>query len=297
MVSGIIGTYLVGKGLLTQEQLRDVMYEQKKTRAKLGLIAVAQGMLTSGQADRVNRAQAKYDKRFGDLALEMGLLTTEQIESLLGLQGDPYLSFAQTMEDMGLLNIAQLEQCLLDLKDEMHFTNDDLDAIKRDDTDAILALYLPREAGRFAELCGVCLRTMIRFVDTDAYPLQGMIASRAEADHAAVQQAEGAMLLNFGLSGKSGALLPLARNFGKEDFATVDGDALDAVAEFVNCVTGLYASAISKRGVELELLPPAFAAGLAGVQAEEMLVLPLVVGGRQINLMASIDTKINLKFK
>ena len=198
---------------------------------------------------------------------------------------------------MGLLNIAQLEQCLLDLQDEMHFTDDDLDAIKRDDVDAIIALYLPKEAERFAELCGVCLRTMIRFVDTDAYLQRGVITSLVFADHAAIQQAEGAMLLNFGLSGSNGALLPLARNFGKEEFRTVDGDALDAVAEFVNCVTGLYASAISKRGVELELLPPAFAAGLDGAQAEEMLVLPLNVGGRQINLMASIDTKINLKFK
>lgn len=297
MVSGIIGTYLVTRGLLTQEQLRDVMYEQKKTRAKLGLIAVAQGMLTSGQADRINRAQAKYDKRFGDLALEMGMLTKEQIESLLSMQGDPYLSFAQTMEDMGLLNIAQLEQCLLDFQAEAGFSDDDLDAIKRDDVDAILALYLPKEAEHFAELCGVCLRTMIRFVDTDVYPLQGTVASEVAIDHAAVQQAEGDMLINFGLSGTNGALLPLARTFGKEEFASVDGDALDAVAEFVNCVTGLYASGISKRGIELELLPPAFSAGLGGAQADQMLVLPLSVGGRQINLMASKNTKINLQFK
>ena len=295
MVSGIIGTYLVRQGLLTQEQLRDVMYEQKKTRAKLGLIAVAQGMLTAEEAERVNRAQARYDKRFGDLALEMGLLTPEQIESLLKLQGAPYLSFAQTMEDMGLLNIAQLEQCLLDYKEEMRFSENDLNAVKSDDTEAILALYLPDGADAYLELCGVCLRTLIRFADTDVYPEQGMIATKLLLDHAALQKAEGAMLLNFGLSGENKALLPLARSFGKEDFEDMDADALDAVAEFVNCANGLYASAISRRGVELELFPPEFSSGLHGARSEKMLVLPLHVCGRRINLMASIDTKITLE--
>lgn len=288
MVSSIIGTYLVEKNLITKEQLKDIMYEQKKARVKLGLIAVSEGLIDSADAERINRAQAKQDKRFGDIAIEMGLLSDEQIAQLLKKQGNAYMAFAQTLSDMELMNIDQLEQCLLDFKVENDFTNSDMDAIKSDDPDRILKLYIPPEAAAFAEFCGVVLRTMIRFVDTDVYLKKGMLVSELGADHAAMQVAQGDPSWYISLSGKDGSLLPLASLFGKDHFEQVNEDSLDAVAEFVNCVNGLYASALSKEGTELELLPPEYDAKLCGITAEEMLLLPLMVGGEEVSLAISI---------
>ncbi len=295
MVSGIIGAYLVEKGLLTQEQLKDVMYEQKKTRAKLGLIAVARGMLTQQDADRINRAQAKCDKRFGDLALEMGLLDQAQVDELLSTQGNAYMSFAQTMEDMSLLNISQLEQCLLDLRDEMHLSDEDITALKSDEVEKILPLFMPEGAEMYLGISGVLLRTIIRLVDKDAYPEKAAFVSRHPTDHAAVQFANGTDSLMVGLSGNDGSLLPLACIFGKDEFQMPDEDAMDAVAEFVNCVTGLYASEVSMNDVELELMPPEYAAPLTEALADQMLILPLYVGGRKIYFLSAFNGKIILQ--
>ena len=289
MVSSIIGTYLVEKNLITNEQLKDIMYEQKKVRVKLGTIAVSEGLLDTADAERINRAQAKCDKRFGDIAIEMGFLSDEQIAQLLKKQGNAYMAFAQTLSDMQLMNIDQLEQCLIDFRQENNFTQSDMDDIKSDDPDRILKLYLPPEASAFAELCGVALRTLIRFVDTDVFPKKAMIVSELSADHAAMQSAQGDPSLYVAMSGREGALLPLAGLFGKDDFDEVNEDALDAVAEFINCVNGLYASALSKEGTELELMPPEYTAGILGITAEEMLSLPLVVGGREVNFVASFN--------
>ena len=72
MVANIVGNYLIENQLLTTEQLRDLVREQRKVRVKLGLIAVAEGLMTQEEADKVNRLQTVMDKRFGDIAVETG---------------------------------------------------------------------------------------------------------------------------------------------------------------------------------------------------------------------------------
>ena len=55
MVANIVGNYLIENQLLTTEQLRDLVREQRKVRVKLGLIAVAEGLMTQEEADKVKR--------------------------------------------------------------------------------------------------------------------------------------------------------------------------------------------------------------------------------------------------
>ncbi|MBP5384600.1 MAG: chemotaxis protein CheX [Lachnospiraceae bacterium] len=292
MVSSIIGNYLVEQNIITTEQLKDVLYEQKKTRVKLGLIAVSQGMLDAADAERINRAQAREDKRFGDIAVEMGLLKEADVEVLLKKQGDAYMAFAQTLSDMGLLHIDQLEQCVLDFKTDCGFTDAEIEALKSDDPDRILPLYLPDKSEQAVRLYGIVLRTLIRFVDTDIYPKKGTYETGLDDDHGARQVANGNPMLTVGLTGKNGSLLPLARLFGKEEFETVDADMLDAVGEFVNCVAGLYASNVSLQGIELELEPPEYTQGIKAVRSDRMIVLPIVVGDQTVHLLAARNHEI-----
>ena len=63
MIASIVGNYLKDVGLLTEEQLYDLLAEHRKVRAKLGIIAVAEGLMTQEEADRVNRLQAIMDMR------------------------------------------------------------------------------------------------------------------------------------------------------------------------------------------------------------------------------------------
>ena len=57
MVSSIVGNYLVSKGVISIEQFKDLLAEQRKVRVKLGLIAVAEGLMTQEEADKVNKLQ------------------------------------------------------------------------------------------------------------------------------------------------------------------------------------------------------------------------------------------------
>lgn len=294
MVASIVGNYLVSKDLITAEQLNDVLKEQGKVRVKLGLIAVAEGLMSQEEAERVNQLQAIMDKRFGDIAVEKGYLTEGQVESLLKKQGNAYLAFAQALENQQLMSVEQLEQYLVDFRCEENLTVSDLEDIKSNDVDRVLRLYLPVEGEKYLPMAGIAVRTLMRLVDTELYPMKAMVATELEADNGAIQYVEGKPGIHCGMAAKGNALLYTASVFGQEEFASVDMDALDAIAELMNCINGLYASALSKEGISMELMPPEYSDQITKMISGEMLVLPLVINGCKVNFVMAIDNKIEM---
>lgn len=294
MVSNILGNYLVGKGVIRPEQMKMLSEELKKVRVKMGLIAVAEGMMSQEQADRVNRLQAVMDKRFGDIAVSKGYLTEGQVEELLKKQGNAYLTFAQALENLGIMNISQLEEHMKEYQKENELSNSSMEDLKSDDIDRILPLLLPAEATEFLDMAGIALRTIMRCVDTDVLPLKAYFGTSVQADNGAMQYVEGEVPVMIAIAGKDQALLPTASYFGKEEFAQVDMDALDAVGELINCVNGLYASALSQQRIEMELYPPEFSDQLSEFCGEKLLVFPMQVRGEQIDFVMAIDNKIEM---
>lgn len=294
MVSSIVGNYLMEKGLLTGEQFRDILNEQQKVRVKLGLIAVAEGLMTQEEADRVNQLQAVMDRRFGDIAVEKGYLTEGQVNSLLKKQGNAYLAFAQAMENQQLMTIEQLEQILLDYRCENNFTASDMDALKSDDVDSILPLFLPVDSKAYYGIAGTAVRTLMRLVDTGLYPDKAYIMQKTEDENGALQKVEGEKGFVSALGGKGNALQFTASVFGQEEFVSVDEDALDAIGELLNCINGLYVSEC-KDGSSLELMPPSFKTGIQGFESRKMLVLPIHIKNDCVDLMIAIGDEIEMK--
>lgn len=294
MVSSIVGNYLMEKGLLTGEQFRDILNEQQKVRVKLGLIAVAEGLMTQEEADRVNQLQAVMDRRFGDIAVEKGYLTEGQVNSLLKKQGNAYLAFAQAMENQQLMTIEQLEQILLDYRCENNFTASDMDAMKSDDVDSILPLFLPVDSEAYYGIAGTAVRTLMRLVDTGLYPDKAYIMQKTEDENGALQKVEGEKGFVSALGGKGNALQFTASVFGQEEFVSVDEDALDAIGELLNCINGLYVSEC-KDGSSLELMPPSFKTGIQGFESRKMLVLPIHIKNDCVDLMIAIGDEIEMK--
>lgn len=295
MVSNIVGNYLLEKNLITEEQLKDLMKEQQKVRVKLGLIAVAEGLMTQDEADKVNRLQAVMDKRFGDIAVEKGYLTEGQVEALLKKQGNAYLTFAQALENQQLMSIEQLEQYMIDFQRDNNLTGSDMEDLKSDDVDRILPLYIPGGCEKYMNVAGTALRTIMRCVDNGVYPGKAFLASGCEADNGAFQLMKGERDVTCAMAGKGQALLQTASIFGKEEFPEVNMDALDAIGELLNCINGLYATALSHGGVSMELYPPEFSDSISALAGEEMLVFPMYIKGQKVDFVVAIDNMIEMK--
>lgn len=294
MVTIIVGTYLVEKGLLTHEQLDHLLSQQRRVHVKLGLIAVAEGLMMQEEADEINRMQAVQDKRFGDIAIEQGYLTEGQVEALLTKQGNAYLMFAQALVDQQLMTVDQLEQCMMDFQFENEMTLSDMEDLKSGDVDRILPLYIPMGCEKYLDEMGTALRTIRRCVDTEIYLEKAFVTSRCEAEYGAVQYIDGERRFSCGMVGRGQALLTIASIFGKEDFEEMNEDALDAIGELLNCISGIYASALSRGGVSVELYPPEYSVEISGIVSDEMLVLPVHIKGQKFYLAVAVGNKIEM---
>ena len=73
----------------------------------------------------------------------------------------------------------------------------------------------------------------------------------------------------------------------------MDLDALDAVAEFINCVNGLYATGISAK-LKLDMLPPSYRSGLIKVSADRLVKMPVYILGQEVTLMCAFGSTITI---
>lgn len=288
MVGHILGNYLVETGKITKEQLQAILDGAGRVRVKLGLIAVAEGLMSVEQADEVNRLQAVMDKRFGQIAVENGYLTDEQVGELLDKQGDEYLIFLQTLVDLHVMDMAGAEQIIKDFKKDHNLTDQQCRDLKSGDVDKIIAIYVDDKWNINRELVGVAVRTMIRCVDSGICLLTPYLADSFTYGKGSFQtvEAEDKPDTTIGFTEEDGGFLETASLFAGENMKNLDEDALDSCAELLNCINGIYASAKSKEGIELELLPPDMYMEETKIADKKVIfVLPLLVKGKKMNFI------------
>lgn len=292
MIQQLFGDYLVKTGKLSDAQLQTVFECQKKVRVKLGLIAVAEKLMTPQQSDELNRLQAVVDKRFGDLAVEKGYLSEAQVSKLLSLQGNAYLTFIQAIADNGYMTLDDIEASLAEFQKENAFTAGDMEAIKSDDADKTVALFLPDDAEPLqVELMQTAIRAFIRLVNSDIFIEKAYWKSTFPMGSYAIQHLRGVKPASLLFAGEGDALLTIAEPFAGEEFETVDMDALDAVGEFTNCVNGMFCAKKSAE-IELDMLPPSFRDGEYIAKANRMCIMPIHVGQSVVYMITTFDETI-----
>ena len=141
MFGQLFGKHLVKKGLLTEQEYKDAVKAHLGRRVKIGTIAIAEGLLTQEQVIEIHRQQRQYDKLFGDLAVENGFLTEEQVEKMLAKQGSPYLQFLEVILETGKITINEMEQQFVAFQRENGFSDEDMQALKRDDFERLVPIY------------------------------------------------------------------------------------------------------------------------------------------------------------
>lgn len=294
MFTQFCGHYLMNKHLITEAQFSEILQAQRETRVKLGLIAVSERLLTEEQASEINHLQSVMDRRFGDIAIEKGYLTADNVSHLLDLQGSPYLSFVQTVVNQGYMTLNALEDALKQCQKEMKLSDADMDAIKSGDVDAMASAFIKIEQPYYFELFSLTLRNIVRFISPKIYMDQVYCTDNYLAEHLATQGIIGDHTMFLGISGEGDSLLSVACPFGKEDFKVVDDDALDAVCEFINIVNGLFASALSTKGTEIDMMPPMFYHNQEISSEQPFYILPVYVMGTKIEIIISVDHQIHI---
>lgn len=294
MFERIFCKYMYENGMLNEAQFKEIMSEAGNQRVKLGIIAITEGLMTEAQAKEVNDLQSITDRRFGDIAVEKGYLTDEQVGNLLKQQGNSFLKFLQTVIDKGLYSLDELEGFLGKYQESMGFTQTDMDDLVSGDVLRAVNVFLPQKDELGSRLCGVAVRTFMRIIDPECYIGRAYLADSFKADRFAAQITAGDRKIVTGFAGDGDALLAVAVPFAKEEFDTVDLDALDAVAEFTNCIDGIYASDLSKEGIDIDMCPPEFYDSRVNIKGDGFYVVPIITQGKQIYFIMSIDSQFKI---
>lgn len=294
MFSQLFGKYLVDKGVINPEDYQEAVGKQLDVRVKLGTIAVAEGLLTEAQVEMLNKLQMQFDKRFGDLAVEKELLTQEQVQMLLKKQGNPYMQFLQVLLESGRVNVSQMDAHISSFQKEKGFSDADMTALKNDDFDALVPIFAFSSKPFVTETAGLVMRNLNRFVTRDFYIGQIRHVDMLEYHYLAGQRTTGDydLYLAFAEEKEEGGFTTLASNFAKEKFDEVNADVYDAVCEFVNCISGLFASDASNRGINMDM-EPTFAYENQTVKGK-VYALPVYIENHKLQLLIAVDSEVEL---
>lgn len=288
------GKYLVEKKRISQSQYEELIRLQQNARAKLGVIAVSEKLLTTKQAEEINNLQKVMDKRFGDIAIEKGYLLEEEVAHLLNLQGNPYLQFVQVCSDNNILTLDEIEEFLEDFKAEYGLSDSDADALKSGDIDRIIPVFV----SKLPSLCNDCIslhiRNVIRFISSNIMLKRAYTVNSYEFDTISCQKLIGDHSLFVAFAADGDNLLQIAAPYARENFSHMDEDAFDSVCEFINCNNGLFASDLSNKDVHIDMTPPLFYKNGKLSSDGKIYVIPVVINDKQVELLAAIDSTVQI---
>ncbi len=254
----LFSNYLVGQSVITIEQRDSFQEELLKTRVKLGTIAVAEGMLTEEQTEEINHQQTLQDRRFGDIAIELQYLTQAQVTDLLGRQGDVAMKFFQLLVDNVGLSMETVTEHLNGFQKANGFTDEELEAVKKDDFESIIPLFATVRDTTITDLAGLVMRNLTRFVTNNFYFGRMKKATEYSYSMLAGQKSVGDsnIFLGFSATSELDGIIRLAKDYAKTVTISSSDEVYDAVCEFANLNNGLFDSVLSDDDIFIEMVPP-----------------------------------------
>ena len=286
------GKYLQDVGVLTTEQYVDIIEKSRTARVKMGLLAVNEGFMTVAQADEVNQLQAMQDARFGDIAISKGYLTEDQVMALLKKQGDSYLIFVQELVERELLTLEDIQKHLNHYKKSERLTALEIDALKSSDIDKIIPVFIKDASVPpiVRDYIALMARNVVRFVDNKVRFERIERINTSTTKYIASQCFTGDYELFIGICGQGNQVI--GETYGKEEFAAIDEDCLDAVCEFINVSNGLFGSKLSQEEVKIDMLPPNMYVDDTTISTEGMMfMLPCFIQEQRADIVICMETK------
>ncbi|GAU77392.1 chemotaxis protein CheX [Fusibacter sp. 3D3] len=292
MFNKYFGHYLLSKHIITKEQLIIVLSDKNKSRVKLGVLAIDAGYMTAAQVTEVHNLQAKKDRRFGDLAIENGFLTEEQLEVLLSKQQESHTTLGQVLMDEQIMSYDDYEQLLVQYKIDSGFSDDEIEILKSNDTDAILELFLDmgntEEVKLFKAYVELFIRNIIRFVDRDVVIGKPYLTEVYAYQNYASQDIVGSYSMETGLSASDDVIIKFAMAYTNMSITEVNAMAKDAIGEFMNCQNGLFISNLYHKGINCNIEPQVFREKGEITAQMKLFVLPCDLPFGNVDILFSI---------
>ena len=188
------------------------------------------------------------------------------------------------------ISAAKLDEYVEDFRKKSGFSEKEMEALKKDDIDGILDLFVVSSKPHVSSITGLFLRNITRFVSRDFYIEKAYRAKEYEYKNLCCQELAGdaSIFVAVAESQDEGAFLKLATGFSGQEMENVSEDAYDSVGEFINVGCGLFASEMSRKEINVDMEPPL---AFSGQKASgDFYVIPVVLGDHRMELLISVNS-------
>lgn len=103
-----------------------------------------------------------------------------------------------------------------------------------------------------------------------------------------MQEMEGDYVAATAISGDEKGVLAIAEGFAKEFFDEIDINALDSVGEFINIADGLFITAKSYEGMNINLKPPMYSKEPIEITGSTVCVIPIEVDQQAVDILVRL---------
>ena len=228
----------------------------------------------------------------GNWPIEEGFLTDPQLMTLLSKQKESHIMLGQILVDEGMLTYEAYETLLEDYKKESGFTEEELEVLKRNDTDAIVDIFMKMDrsddVALFQEYVELFVRNLVRFIDRDVIISKPYVTPRYAFENYASQEIVGSNKIQTGISADESAFTIFAGIYAEEAITEVDDLAKDAIGEFMNCQNGLFISNLYHRNINYDLDPQVFESNGTLQERNQLFVLPCELTFGKIDIIFNL---------
>lgn len=278
MFSVFFGNYLLNRGIISAQQLEEVLVKQKETRLKLGTLAINENLMTVNQVKRIHLLQMKKDKYFGELSVEEGYISESDLARLLKKQKSEHLILAQTLIDEGYITLEEYEH-ELDRYKEMHSLSDNsFDALLEGNVSVVINELLNIEFKDhdklYKEYIELFFKNAIRFIDTNIRFEEIDQMNERQYEVLASQIIKDTDPYYTAIAGKKEHILKVASIFAEEEFIELTDYPKDAFGEFLNLHNGIFLVNMSNNNHPMDISVQEVAVNKKIVSEREMYRIP-----------------------
>jgi len=292
MFCQLFGNYLVENNVFSEKENEEIIEKLRNTRVKLGFLAVSEGYLTETEANEINRLQATEDRKFGEIAVDNGFLSQQQLDELLSRQKGEYVKFIQILCEEKGFALSEVNGYIEDFRRSQGFDADELEALKQEEFDKIVPMYAFASKAHITDLASLMLRNIMRFVSTDFYLERIKKVSSVEYSSLVGVELTGEASVHLGFLAQSNqeGLKLLADRYAGDEFSSVGEEMYDAIGEFSNCIAGLFATDLSRKGINTEITPQ-FAYENQTAEGEAY-ILPIIIERKEVFFYVSVSPDV-----
>lgn len=230
MAIKFFGQYLLEKGKITPQQLLEAVEYQKEVNISVGTLAIEKGLLTSQQVEKINKEQYRTDRKFGEIAVDFGYLTSVKINEILDTQRSRKIYLGEALVQKNFLSLAELENELHSYREEQEKEETELSTVLKNVKSLQIAeIFVDVAMKMFLRILREVVKISECSLDKNKLNLNEWTFS---------QKVIGQENYNFMLNISTQTLLKIASYMMKSQVKVPDEMSLDAVAEFVNIITG-----------------------------------------------------------